>query len=65
MKSHAHEYGFVQSFTKEGTLTTGIPEEPWHWRFVGPTMATKIKTESLNLDQYLFERKEAKKKSMQ
>lgn len=65
MSTHAHEYGFVQSFTKEGTLTTGIPDEPWHWRFVGSTIATKIKTEGLNLDQYLFERKEAKKKVTQ
>lgn len=65
MSAHAHEYGFVQSFTKEGATTTGIPDEPWHWRFVGTTIATKIKTEGLSLDQYLFERKEAKKKSTQ
>lgn len=62
MSEHAHEYGFVQSFTKAGMSTTGIPDEPWHWRFVGITIATKIKTEGLLLDQYLFERKEAKGK---
>lgn len=62
MLSHAREYGFVQSFTKEGEVLTGIPNEPWHWRFVGKTIATKVFDEKRNLNEFLFERKEAKKK---
>lgn len=64
MTENAHKYGFVQSFDVEGEKVTGIPNEPWHWRFVGEKIATKVKTEKLNLDQYLFDRKEAKKKGL-
>ena len=64
MQENAHKYGFVQSFDAEGEKLTGIPNEPWHWRFVGETIATKVKTEKLNLNQYLFDRKEAKKKGV-
>jgi D-alanyl-D-alanine carboxypeptidase len=64
MQENAHKYGFVQSFDIEGEKLTGIPNEPWHWRFVGERIATKVKTEKLNLSQYLFDRKEAKKKGI-
>ncbi|MEK7228189.1 MAG: M15 family metallopeptidase [Patescibacteria group bacterium] len=64
MKAHASEYGFVQSFTTEDPLVTGIPAEPWHWRFVGKTIATKVTNEKLNISKYLYERKEAKKKGL-
>ena len=63
MVLHAKEYGFVQSFTKEGELLTGIPNEPWHWRFVGKTTATKIVDEKRNLSEFLYERSESKKKA--
>lgn len=62
MKLHAAEYGFVQSFTTEGEAATGIPNEPWHWRFVGPTIATKVVTEKLDINEYLYLRAELKKK---
>ena len=62
MVAHAHEYGFVQSFSQRDEAITGTPNEPWHWRFVGKTIATKVYTENRNLNEYLFERKEAKKR---
>ncbi len=61
MVLHAHEYGFVQSFNTEGETTNDIPNEPWHWRFVGKTIATKVVTEKLHINKYLYERAEAKK----
>lgn len=64
MTLHAHEYGFVQSFNAEGEEITGIPNEPWHWRFVGKTIATRVKTENKNINEFLYERKEAKKKGL-
>ncbi len=64
MIENAHNYGFVQSFDLAGQELTNIPNEPWHWRYVGKTIATKVKTEKLNLAQYLFDRKEAKKKGL-
>ncbi len=62
LKAHAYEYGFVQSFRQEDSEATGIPAEPWHWRFVGTTIAQKVTTDSVNISQYLYERAEAKKK---
>lgn len=65
MTEHAHLYGFVQSFIERDFLITGVPEEPWHWRFVGSTIATKVKGEQRNLNEYLYERSKKKKKIMQ
>ncbi len=65
MLIHAATYGFVQSFNTEGEANTGIPNEPWHWRFVGPTIATKVTTEKLDINAYLYLRAELKKKAMQ
>ena len=64
MKEHAAEYGFVQSFTIEDALTTGSPAEPWHWRFVGTTIASRLKIENRNINEFLYQRTEAKKKGL-
>lgn len=62
MAENAHKYGFTQSFNSFWSESTGIPNEPWHFRFVGETIATKVKTENLNLDAFLQERKDQKAK---
>lgn len=64
LKVHAAEYGFVQSFTAEDTPITGIPAEPWHWRFVGKTIATRVTTEKRNINEFLYQRAEAKKRGL-
>lgn len=33
LKKHAHEYGFVFSFTRENEEYTGYINEPWHIRY--------------------------------
>ena len=51
LQEHAHEYGFTLSYTKGNTF---FQYEPWHWRFVGVQLATKLKNEGKNfydLDQ--------------
>jgi LAS superfamily LD-carboxypeptidase LdcB len=65
MTENAHNYGFVQSFNDEGEEVTGIPNEPWHWRFVGKTLATKAKEENKNINLILQERKDKKAKIKQ
>ena len=50
MQEHAASYGFVQSFSNE----------PWHWRFVGPTMARMIVAGGQSSDEVLFARNYAK-----
>ncbi len=37
--AHAHEYGFILSYPKNNAY---YAFEPWHWRFVGVDLATKL-----------------------
>ncbi len=39
LAAHAHEYGFVLSYPKNNKYYI---YEPWHWRFVGVALATKL-----------------------
>ncbi len=39
MTEHAHEYGFTLSYPKNNSYYV---YEPWHWRFVGVDLATKL-----------------------
>lgn len=48
---NAHRYGFILSYPKGNTF---YKFEPWHWRFVGVELATKLYTEKkhfYDLDQ--------------
>lgn len=53
LAEHAHEYGFIERYTEEKQDITGIIPEPWHWRFVGPSHATKIRNAGVTLEEYL------------
>lgn len=49
--AHAHEYGFVLSYPKGNVY---YQYEPWHWRFVGINLATRLHQDSeffYSLDQ--------------
>ncbi|MDP3646233.1 MAG: M15 family metallopeptidase [bacterium] len=51
LKAHAHEYGFILSYPKGNQY---FVSEPWHWRFVGVELATKLHNENksfYDLDQ--------------
>ncbi len=56
---HAHEYGFVLSYPKKNTYYVF---EPWHWRFVGKSLASQLHEENKyfydlpqrDIDQYLI-----------
>lgn len=39
---NAHRYGFINSYPKDTTNITGFGFEPWHWRYVGVTVATEM-----------------------
>jgi LAS superfamily LD-carboxypeptidase LdcB len=46
--AHAHEYGFVLSYPKNNKYYI---YEPWHWRFVGVALATKLHSDK----KYLYD----------
>lgn len=48
---NAYKYGFIISYPKQNTYYSF---EPWHWRFVGVALSTRLHNENLNfysLDQ--------------
>lgn len=55
MKENAHKYGFILRYTKENEFITGYKNEPWHYRYVGVEIATKMKEENINsYEEYYF-----------
>lgn len=38
----AHDYGFILRYPKSRTESTGYHYEPWHFRYIGATIATAI-----------------------
>lgn len=49
---NAHKYGFTLSFPFEATETTGFFYEPWHYRYVGVEMATRLNEAGISLTEY-------------
>ncbi len=50
LASHAHEYGFILRYTREGEATTGYQFEPWHYRYVGKDLAGALYQENMLLE---------------
>ncbi len=49
---HAHEYGFILRYPKGKEDSTGISYAPWHFRYVGKQVATKIYDSNLSMEEY-------------
>jgi D-alanyl-D-alanine carboxypeptidase len=47
------KFGFILRYPKDKTQNTKINFEPWHYRYVGSTIATKIMKEKVCLEEYL------------
>ncbi|BFH17481.1 M15 family metallopeptidase [Paenibacillus melissococcoides] len=53
LAEHAHEYGFIIRYPKDGESITGYVYEPWHIRYVGKEAADAIYSEGTTLEQFL------------
>ncbi len=51
--AHCHEYGFIIRYPKGKQKITGYMYEPWHVRYVGVKLATKLHDSGLTLEEYL------------
>ncbi len=51
---HCYEFGFILRYPEGKENITGYYYEPWHFRYVGRTMAREIMTSKLTLEEYLF-----------
>ena len=52
MLNNAHKYGFILRYPKNKTNITGFKYEPWHYRYVGKTVAKIIYEEDITLEEY-------------
>lgn len=53
MKENAHKYGFILRYPKGKEKITGFKYEPWHYRYIGIEIATKIYEKKITLEEYL------------
>lgn len=51
--AHAYEYGFVQRYEADKSDITGISNEPWHFRYVGPVHAGLMHENRMCLEEYV------------
>jgi len=50
---HAHEYGFIVRYFDATQSVTGYTGEPWHLRYLGVDLATKVYNSGVTLEEYL------------
>lgn len=53
LEENAHTYGFIIRYPKGKSDITGYVYEPWHVRYLGIDLATKVKQSNLTLEEYL------------
>lgn len=53
LASNAHNYGFIIRYPKDKESITGYKYEPWHIRYLGIELATKVYNSGLSLEEYL------------
>lgn len=53
MAENSYKFGFILRYPKGKEHITGYMYEPWHFRYVGKDLATKIYNSGLTLEEYL------------
>jgi len=56
MVDNAHEFGFILRYPNGYRQQSGFMYEPWHWRYVGVSIATKMKNEKIDLYEEFYGR---------
>ncbi len=52
LKENSYKYGFIIRYPKGKEWITGYQYEPWHYRYVGVDVATKIYKENITFEEY-------------
>jgi len=52
LQENAHLFGFILRYPKGLNYQTGYIYEPWHYRYLGIDLATKVKESGLTYDAY-------------
>lgn len=53
LSENAHKFGFILRYPKDKTSVTGYDYEPWHYRFVGRTVASRIYEAGICYEEYI------------
>lgn len=61
LSAHAHEYGFIIRYPKDGTEETGYAFEPWHIRYLGD-LAEEVYESGLTLEKWYEQRLDGAKR---
>jgi len=57
LKDNAYKYGFILRYPEGKESITGYSYEPWHYRYVGTSLAKKIYNLNITLEEYHFQYK--------
>lgn len=52
LKDNAYKYGFIVRYQQGKESITGYSAEPWHLRYVGVLLATKLQESGLTLEEF-------------
>jgi len=52
LQTNAHKYGFILRYPKGKEHITGFSYEPWHYRYLGVELATKVYESKLTYEEY-------------
>lgn len=55
LKENAYRFGFILRYPKSKENITGYNYEPWHFRYVGIKLASKIYYSNLCLEEYIYQ----------
>lgn len=59
MKENCADFGFILRFTKNGEALTKTPYEPWHFRYVGESIAKYVMGREITFEEFVEESKAA------
>ncbi len=54
LKMNAYKYGFIERYPKGKEIITGFAFEPWHYRYLGTNISTKIFEENITFEEFLI-----------
>lgn len=57
LRDNAHRFGFTMSYPHGREALTCMNPEPWHFRYVGVTLATRLFTRGITLEEYFREQR--------
>lgn len=52
LSENAHKFGFILRYPEGKSKITGADFEPWHYRYLGTSLATKVYNEGITYDEY-------------